>query len=278
MDKVYIMDKFTDFKNITLDTPEPLKTKNTYFTKTLYNLHPLNIQTGKCNVHSGLLCSENINFCDLIYKNDDNFLGWFESLENTLLNLIHSKCNLWFQTNINKHILQSNFTSPLKLCKNGKYSLVRVIIPDNINCYNKSGEPINISILNDNTQTFVPLLEISGVRFLSSKSFSCEITLKQIMVIPNTVDVPVVPVKELDIPKNDVVNIDMHIDNNEPFLINSRESILNKKWNKLRDELSKLKILLVELYKKEKKLREYCDKQIEKDIFDIFLEEQICLG
>lgn len=279
-----MMDDFTNFKDIKLETPEATSISNTYFTRISYQSHPIYIQTAKCNIVNGLLCSENINFCNLMYKNDDSFLGWFEILESTLIDLVYDKRHLWFQSNLSKHTLKSNFISPLKSHNRGKNSLIKVIIPDNINCYDEKGEPISLSNLNNNEQTFIPLIELSGIKFLTYKSFSCEFTLKQIMKISSVTKIKeekiniVTPI--VDYNSNEIININIQENENdeETFTLSSREVILDKKWSQLRDKVQKAKSLLVELYKKEKNLRELNNKNIEKDIFDIFLEEQICLG
>ena len=119
-----MMDDFTNFNDIKLETPEATSIPNTYFTKITYQSQPIYIQTNKCNILNGLLRSENINFCNLMYKNNDSFLGWFETLETVLIDLVYNKRHLWFQSNLSKHTLKSNFVSPLKSYNKGQNSLI----------------------------------------------------------------------------------------------------------------------------------------------------------
>ena len=50
------------------------------------------------------------------------------------------------------------------------------------NCYDEKGQPVDPNSLNDQEIKVIPLIEIQGVKF-SSRSFSIEINLKQLMVM-----------------------------------------------------------------------------------------------
>ena len=188
-EKIQFIKEDFDFNNFTLSQPNGLQ-GGSYFTK-LTNLEDtLYIQLSKCNTKQGIVKTAKKTYCDLMFNSSDGIIiEWFENLEKKLIELIYEKRNLWFHTPLEKEDIESQFSSPIRIYKSGKFYLVRVHISHanilnsgDLNCYNEEGLPVDPNSLNDQNLQIIPLIEIQGVKF-SSRSFSCEIALKQIMVL-----------------------------------------------------------------------------------------------
>ena len=185
----HIKDSF-DFNNLSLAQPNGLQ-GGSYFTKLSNNEEPLYLQTIKCGTKQGIIRTAKKTYCDLMFNGNDNLVvEWFENLEKKLVDLIFEKKDLWFHTSLDREDIESQFTSPIRVYKSGKHYLVRVNISHNnilnssdFNCYDESGNPVDPNILKDNIDLeIIPLIEIQGIKF-SSRSFACEIALKQIMFL-----------------------------------------------------------------------------------------------
>ena len=188
-DKIQFIKENFDFSTLNLAQPNGLQ-GGSYFTKLSSSDAPLYIQTTRCNTKQGIVKTAKKTYCDLMFSADNTVVvDWFENLEKRLIDLIYEKRNLWFHTSLDREDIESQFTSPIRVYRSGKFYLVRVHVTHanvlnsgDFNCYNEDGLPVDPNTLNDQSLEVIPLIEIQGVKF-SSRSFSCEISLKQLMLL-----------------------------------------------------------------------------------------------
>ena len=135
----------------------------------------------------GIVTTGKKTYCDLMFSNlDIHVINWFENLEKTVQQLIYEKRQIWFENELDMDDIETAFTSPLRVFKSGKNYLVRCYLGKNINnstiCYSENEEPLDTDCLMNQNTKMVPLIEILGVKF-SSKNFTIDINLRQVMVI-----------------------------------------------------------------------------------------------
>ena len=128
-----------NFDNFNLDSPKALR-GGSYLTQLTNNGNKIYIQIPKCTTKGGIIVTEKKTYCDLMFSSTNTshleFINWMESLENKLHKLIYSKKDLWFTENIDLIDIETNFNSPIRIYKSGKFYLVRVQIINNINSNN----------------------------------------------------------------------------------------------------------------------------------------------
>ena len=189
MEKIKYINKDFDFNGLSLAHPNGLQ-GGSYFTKLSMNNDTLYLQTKRCRTKQGIVKTIKKTYCDLMFdKNDSEVVDWFENLEERLIELIYEKRNLWFHNELDKDDISSSFSSPIRTYKSGKYYLVRVhlshaniLSSGEFNCYDEQGQNVDPNTLSDQELVVIPLIEIQGVKF-SSRNFSVEISLKQMMVL-----------------------------------------------------------------------------------------------
>ena len=189
MEKIKYINKDFNFNELSLAHPNGLQ-GGSYFTKLNINNDPLYLQTKRCKTKQGIVKTIKKTYCDLMFdKNDTDVVNWFENLEEKMIDLIHEKRKLWFHDELDRDDISSAFTSPMRIYKSGKYYLLRIhlshaniLSSGEFNCYDEKGQTVDPNSLNDQEIKVIPLIEIQGVKF-SSRSFSIEINLKQLMVM-----------------------------------------------------------------------------------------------
>jgi hypothetical protein len=176
-------------KNIlTFGYPE-LLTSGTYFTKILYNNHPLYIQTPKCKTKNGFIKSNKKIYTELLFQNtEEDMLGWFEYLDEYCKDFMLLKSADWFNSSLTKEDIDSLWISTFKLYKSGKNILIKVNVPmDNniplIKLYDESERNKQMDDVNETTKVQT-ILEICGIKF-TSKTYQLNVELKQIMILNN---------------------------------------------------------------------------------------------
>ncbi len=184
-------DKF-DFSKLNLENPIPLQGGN-FFTKLNFTEKqlPLLVQLPKCSSKHGLIQTQSNKktYIDLLFNYfETDVLTWFENLEIKCRELIFSKKDLWFQTEMDLDDIENMFISPAKSYKSGKFISVRAHIPstkhikkDYCLIYDENERILETTAINENT-TVISLINIEGIKF-SSKSFQLEINLRQVMVL-----------------------------------------------------------------------------------------------
>ena len=194
MEKIKYINENFDFNGLSLAHPNGLQ-GGSYFTKLSVNNESLYLQTKRCKTKQGIVKTIKKTYCDLMFdKNDSEVVDWFENLEERLIELIYEKRNLWFHNELDKDDISSSFSSPIRTYKSGKFYLVRVhlshaniLSSGEFNCYDEQGQNVDPNTLNDQDLKVIPLIEIQGVKF-SSRNFSVEISLKQMMVLKKEED------------------------------------------------------------------------------------------
>ena len=129
---VEINDKF-DFNSIYLENPVPMQ-GGSFFTKINYSDKklPLYIQLPKCKSKNGIIKSTTSkkSYIDLLFNfNEEGLLSWFENLESRCRDLIFSKKDTWFQSDIELDDIESMFLTPIRSFKSGKFICLRSNIP-----------------------------------------------------------------------------------------------------------------------------------------------------
>lgn len=171
-----------DFSKLYFGPPTTLA-GGAYFTRIMYNTNKsLFIQTPKSLTKQGFIKSGKKIYTDLMFDNNDTiFINWIENLESRCQELIYSKRESWFESNLEKDDIESAFTSPFKIFKSGKYYLLRVNVNPNIKIYDEKDQIVSTeSITSD--KNVISILEIQGLKF-TSRNFQIEIELKQSMVV-----------------------------------------------------------------------------------------------
>tara|TARA_B100001093_G_C26835275_1_gene1018036 strand:+ start:1508 stop:2536 length:1029 start_codon:yes stop_codon:yes gene_type:complete len=222
---VEINEKF-DFNSIYLENPVPLQ-GGSFFTKINYSDKklPLYIQLPKCKSKNGILKSTTSkkSYIDLLFNfNEEGLLSWFENLESRCRDLIFSKKDTWFQSDIELDDIESMFLTPIRSYKSGKFICLRSNIPYTKNIkkeycmiYDETEKVLESSDVTEDKE-IIPLVLVDGIRF-TSKTFQLEINLPQLMVL----------------------NIDNNIKNNCMIRTNkSEDNIISQKNNNLNNENS----------------------------------------
>ena len=180
-----------DFKKISLSDPEPLAgSSGFYFTKlTTEKDNQLYLQLPECLTKQGLVNIKNSKYIDLMFerKDHDDLMRWVENIEYRCQDIIDSKKDLWFQSELTRDDIETMMTQITRLYQSGKYVLIRSFIDINktngtYKCisYDENKIGIDLELLESN-DTIIPLVMIEGVKF-SSRSFEISIKLVQLMV------------------------------------------------------------------------------------------------
>lgn len=186
MDNIFDTDSTFKFDNITMTSPTSVGS-GTYFSKIFVLKKPLYIQSPKCKTRQGIVQSGKKIHADLVFTNDDEeFIQWMESLEQTVKKNIYNNRGKWFDMDMDEDDVDSYMTPTMKIFKSGKQYLMRVNVSQRIGTaplkiYDEDEVAVEMSAINDTT-SIITILEIQGVR-CSSKSFQIDIELKQIMVL-----------------------------------------------------------------------------------------------
>jgi len=183
-----------DFKTISLADPQPLAgSAGFYFTQLGVGLEnkALCLQLPECLTKQGIVNIKNGKYLDLMLeraKNDD-LMRWIEQLEYACQDIIDSKKNLWFQSELTRDDIESMMTQVTRLYQSGKYMLIRVFIETNKTgskciAYDENENGFDLDTLEPN-KPIIPLIMIEGVKF-SSRSFEISLKIVQVMVMGQT--------------------------------------------------------------------------------------------
>ena len=188
MNKIHTIEDNFDFEEIELEHPNSLQ-GGSYFTRMNIHSSPIYIQTNPCSTKNGIVKTAKKSYCDLLFNSHDNkAIQWFEELERQCIDAIFQKKDLWFHNEMELDDIETAFTSPIRLYKSGKNYLIRCNIANNslssgtFKCYDEHTNPISLDKLDNTGVKIIPLLEVQGIRF-TSKNFTLELALKQIMII-----------------------------------------------------------------------------------------------
>ena len=186
-----------DFKTITLADPQPLSgAAGFYFTPlSIGDANDANdaskslcLQLPQCVSKQGIVNVKNAKYLDLMFERDkhDDLTRWLETLEYTCQDIIDSKKDLWFQTELTRDDIETMMTQIIRLYQSGKYMLMRVFIDapkigQKCIAYDENELGFDLDTLEAN-KNIIPLVMIEGVKF-SSRSFEISLKLVQVMVM-----------------------------------------------------------------------------------------------
>jgi hypothetical protein len=189
--EIHFTDNKFDFSQISVSQPVSVQ-GGAYFTKIKCDTKPLYIQLPKCYTKQGLNETNKKSYIDLMFTNDDyEVVEWFENLEETLVNLIYEKRDIWFQNEMDKEDIEHFFNPTCRSFKGGKFHLIRFNVPKNktinsqyhCNVYDENENMVPIRDLNE-THAIIPCLEVQGIKF-SARNFQLDLVGKQIMLLNN---------------------------------------------------------------------------------------------
>ena len=193
--QIHTIDDNFNFDDLTLGDPQPIQGGLTYFTSLLKDNKPMYIQLPKCETKLGIAKTKRGKYCDLKYERDTELLlgKWIENLEEKCQDLINTKKDSWFQTELTKEDIVNMMQPVCRLYKSGTYTLIRSYIDvgkisgkDECKIYNEN--QIELDNL-DADREIIPLVLIDGIKF-SSRSFEINIKLMQIMVLNKVLNNP----------------------------------------------------------------------------------------
>ena len=160
------------FENLQLGVPIT-QPSSTYLTRIILNNKPLFIQASKCSTKNGFVKVGKKIYCDLMFSNEDTIMiDWMEHLENKCQELLLSKGEAWFQTEMTKEDIETSFTSPFKIYKSGKFYILRVNVKPNIKIFNETNTEVNLDDIKPEIN-MITILEIQGIKF-TSRNFQIE--------------------------------------------------------------------------------------------------------
>jgi len=178
-----------NFKTISLGDPQPLNGHaGFYFTQLSVGNEnkALCLQLPECVTKQGIVNIKNGKYLDLMFErgSNDELMRWVEQLEYTCQDIIDSKKDLWFQTELTRDDIETMMTQIARLYQSGKYMLMRVFMDTpNSKCiaYDENEIGFDLELLEAN-KPVIPLIVIEGVKF-STRSFEISLKLVQVMVM-----------------------------------------------------------------------------------------------
>jgi hypothetical protein len=190
MDNIHEPTRDFPFAQLSIISPTSVS-GGAHFSKLLMNKLPLYIQTPKCKTKQGIVKSGKKLYSDLVFTHEDEeFIHWLETLENTVRKMIYDNRTKWFDVELSEEDIENYFTPTIKLFKSGKMYLVRVnansktsgsITVSNMKIYDENEQAVEMETIDDKT-SMITIVEVQGVK-CSTKSFQIELELKQIMVL-----------------------------------------------------------------------------------------------
>ncbi len=178
-----------NFKTISLGDPQPLNGHaGFYFTQLSVGNEnkALCLQLPECVTKQGIVNIKNGKYLDLMFErgSNDELMRWVEQLEYTCQDIIDSKKDLWFQSELTRDDIETMMTQIARLYQSGKYMLMRVFMDTpNSKCiaYDENEIGFDLELLEAN-KPIIPLIVIEGVKF-STRSFEISLKLVQVMVM-----------------------------------------------------------------------------------------------
>jgi hypothetical protein len=189
---IHIFSVDNPFDLTQLAVKNPISKNGAYFMKfASKNNQPLYFQAPQCTVRQGFVKSgtgQKKLSCDFVFNNndDDTFLSWLETLEETTRSILYTNREKWFATSLEESDIENSMMPPYKSFKSGKCYVVRTNVPttlgkSDMKIYNEDEKEIEVEAVTDGMQCLV-IFEFKGIR-CSSRSFQFDIELKQMLVV-----------------------------------------------------------------------------------------------
>jgi len=180
--------EFYDSKHISVGDPIELEDDH-YFCKLSYNQSPFIVKTNKVCYYKK---KRTANYLYISLTSKD-YLEWFESFYNDLIDKFHESSTDWFEDPLSKSDIECSFINPLKTNIKDNCFDIMCSIDEN---------RIMITDTNDNMNTLeeleerevVPTFHIKGVKF-NSKHFSLEIELNHLYILLPSEDEELEPIE-----------------------------------------------------------------------------------
>lgn len=195
MDFIRDADETFEFDKLALAPPNGMSAGN-YLTKITYLKEPLYVQTPKTTSKQGVIVATSGKkaHIDLMFTNDDTeFIGWMSRLEETIIQRLYDKRNLWFNTPLEMSDIENMFVSPIRAYRGGKNYLVRVGInapvpgpattPDGCAVFDENEQHVALEYIKPEHK-IISIIMVRGVKF-SARSFQFDLLLKQLLVVPD---------------------------------------------------------------------------------------------
>jgi hypothetical protein len=183
-----------DFNLISLADPQPLiGPAGFYFTQLTVGAEnkPLCLQLPECITKGGIVNIKNNKYLDLMFERSmhNELMKWIEQLEYRCQDIIDTKKDMWFQTELTRDDIETMMSQVTRLYQSGKYVLMRVFVESGKNggkciAYDENEIGFDLDILEPN-QSIISLVMFEGVKF-SSRSFEISLKLEQVMVLGKT--------------------------------------------------------------------------------------------
>ena len=179
-----------DFSSMRLTHPRALQGGGVYLTEVVFGSDSSNevwIQMPACKTKQGIVMSGRKAHCDLLYLSTDTLVvDWLEKLEQHCQEHIFKHRDEWFHNPLSLDDIEGAFNSCAKLYKSGKnYSVrlhIRQVSGDRApTAFDENKATVNLEDIGSE-KTIIPMIKIDCIRF-SSRSFTLELTLQQMMVL-----------------------------------------------------------------------------------------------
>ena len=176
------------FEDISLQTPQPLQ-GGTYLAKVVNNDESIIFQTPKCKTKKGVHKTGKKTYCDLLFDMEQQeFIEWIYTLEQTIQELIFDKKEYWFvESDLTLDDIEYNWVNTIKKYK--KQHLMRTFLSkskgylNGLQVYDHNQNLVDEEKITINSD-LICIIEITGLKF-SATSFHMEFGIKQIMILEN---------------------------------------------------------------------------------------------
>ena len=176
------------FDKITIST-NGKRNSGWYFAKIQHEMKPLYIEAPEILSKSGLVKLANQTVCDLIFspEGEEEILSWFELLVTRCHVLLSEHANDWFSQPFSVNDIDEVFDYPMKSYKSGRCQLCRCIVAttgdQSTSIYDESQNKLDFDSVNiDSTTRLVPIIEVSGISFTTTR-FRLSLKIKQMMLV-----------------------------------------------------------------------------------------------
>jgi len=191
MTQLYRFDTKTfPFEELSLANPNGIQ-GGAYLSKLKLSSNKFLIQTPHIITKKGIVKTDKKMYCDLMFDNDDEKIQEFiETLENRVKELIYTKKDVWFHTEMDMDTIDYHWQPSLRSYQ-GNHNLLRCFIkkPKNtinqntpsIQVYDEDENKLNLDNVTKDT-TLISILSVDGLKF-TPQSFSLGFVIEQIMVL-----------------------------------------------------------------------------------------------
>ena len=191
MTQLYRFDTKTfPFEELSLANPNGIQ-GGAYLSKLKLSSNKFLIQTPHITTKKGIVKTDKKMYCDLMFDNDDEKIQEFiETLENRVKELIYTKKDVWFHTEMDMDTIDYHWQPSLRSYQ-GNHNLLRCFIKKPKNTINQNTPSIQIYDEDENKlniddvtkeSTLISILSVDGLKF-TPQSFSLGFVIEQIMVL-----------------------------------------------------------------------------------------------